>query len=83
MIGLNTAGNLATGSGNLFIGTQTGTLIENNVDNQLSIKYGTDLSPRRLLYKSGSEAANLYLYGGLEIEKYFNCKFSKWIYLCW
>jgi len=68
MIGLNTAGNLATGSGNLFIGTQTGTLIENNVDNQLSIKYGTDLSPRRLLYKSGSEAANLYLYGGLEIE---------------
>ena len=77
MIGLNTQGNLATGSGNLFIGTQGGTLIENNVDNQLSIKYGTDLSPRRLLYKSGSEAANLYLYGGLEIENTFTASLTQ------
>jgi hypothetical protein len=67
-IGSNTQGNLATGSGNLIIGSANGTNVANNVDNQISIKYGTDLSPRRLLYKSGSEASNAYLYGGLEIE---------------
>jgi hypothetical protein len=77
MIGLNTQGNLATGSGNLFIGYQTGGKIANNVDNQFAVAYGTDLTPRRLLYKSGSEADNLGLYGGLEVENTFTASLAQ------
>ena len=77
MIGLNTQGNLATGSGNLFIGSQTGGKIANNVDNQFAVAYGTDLTPRRLLYKSGSEADNLGLYGGLEVENTFTASLQE------
>ena len=77
MIGLNTQGTLATGSGNLFIGNQNGTLIQNNIDNQLSVVYGTDLAPRKLLFKSGSEASNLYLYGGLEVQNTFTASIAQ------
>jgi len=67
-IGVNQQGNLATGSGNLIIGGAGGTNVANNVDCQISIKYGTDFQGRRLLYKSGSEADNVFIYGGVEIQ---------------
>jgi hypothetical protein len=66
-IGINTGGNLLTGSGNLIIGRAGGTNVANNVDDQVSITYG-DTSLKRLLYKSGSEADNAYLYGGLQVQ---------------
>jgi hypothetical protein len=57
-----------SGSGNLIIG-QYGSKVVDNVDKQFSLTYGqTDGGRTNLFYKSGSESANLYLYGGLEIQ---------------
>jgi len=66
-IGVNTGGTLATGSGNLIIGAGLSPVAD-NVDNQFSLVYGSSLSRRRLFYKSGSEASNLYTFGGLEVQ---------------
>jgi hypothetical protein len=57
-----------SGSGNLIIG-QYGSKVVDNVNRQFSLTYGEPNGGRtNLFYKSGSESANLYLYGGLEIQ---------------
>jgi hypothetical protein len=68
IIGQVKGSNLVSGSGNLIIG-KYGNKVANNVDNQFSLTYGDPNSSQlNLFYKSGSEGANLYIYGGLEIQ---------------
>jgi len=68
IIGAAVGTQFVSGSGNLIIG-QYGSKIVDNVDNQFSLTYNQNTGGRvNLFYKSGSESANLYLYGGLEIQ---------------